>query len=84
MTSTQRARHWRRTTYLMAVTMGLWLFFSLGVHLLAPALDAISLSGLSLGFSMAAQGSIVAFVVMVFWFARRQNAIDEAHDAAED
>jgi putative solute:sodium symporter small subunit len=33
---------------------------------------------------MAAQGSLIAFVVMLFWFARRQNNIDEEHGVAED
>jgi putative solute:sodium symporter small subunit len=33
---------------------------------------------------MAAQGSLIAFVVMLFWFASRQNKIDEECGVAEE
>jgi putative solute:sodium symporter small subunit len=33
---------------------------------------------------MAAQGSLIAFVVMLFLFARRQDAIDREEGVAED
>jgi putative solute:sodium symporter small subunit len=33
---------------------------------------------------MAAQGSLIAFVVMLFVFARRQDAIDREEGVAED
>jgi hypothetical protein len=32
----------------------------------------------------ASQGSLIAFVIMLFWFARKQNEIDEEHGVAED
>jgi len=33
---------------------------------------------------MAAQGSLIIFVAQLFWFARRQNQIDEEFGVAED
>ena len=33
---------------------------------------------------MAAQGSLIVFVVLIFWFAHRQNQIDEEFGVAED
>jgi putative solute:sodium symporter small subunit len=33
---------------------------------------------------MAAQGSLIAFVVILFWFAKAQDAIDRKHGVAED
>jgi putative solute:sodium symporter small subunit len=33
---------------------------------------------------MSAQGSLVIFVVLIFWFARRQHAIDTEHGVAEE
>jgi putative solute:sodium symporter small subunit len=32
---------------------------------------------------MAAQGSLIIFVVLIFWYARKQNAIDEEFDVHE-
>jgi putative solute:sodium symporter small subunit len=33
---------------------------------------------------MAAQGSLIAFVVMLFLFAKQQDQIDREHGVAED
>jgi putative solute:sodium symporter small subunit len=44
----------------------------------------IPILGFPLGFYMAAQGSLIAFVVMLFVFARQQDRIDREHGVAED
>ena len=68
--------YWSKTMNLMYVMMGLWLFFSFVIHFFVVPLNAIRIAGFPLGFYMAAQGSLIAFVVMLFWFARRQDQID--------
>jgi putative solute:sodium symporter small subunit len=47
-------------------------------------MNNIVILGFPLGFYMAAQGSLIVFVVLIFWFAARQNAIDEEFGVAED
>ena len=37
-----------------------------------------------LGFYMAAQGSLIVFVVMLFMFAKQQDKIDREFGVAED
>jgi putative solute:sodium symporter small subunit len=37
-----------------------------------------------LGFYMAAQGSLIVFVVMLFMFAKQQHRIDREHGYAEE
>ena len=76
--------YWARTSRLMWITLGVWLFASFLVHLLAPSLNAIHVLGFPLGFYMAAQGSLIIFVVGLFWFARAQNRIDEEFGVAEE
>jgi len=68
----------------MFVMLGLWFFFSFVIHIFVNGLNNIVILGFPLGFYMAAQGSLIAFVIMLFWFARKQNAIDEEHGVAED
>lgn len=58
--------------------------FSFVVPLFVGVLNEVTFLGFPLGFFMTAQGSLVAFVVLVFWFSARQNAIDEEFGAAED
>jgi putative solute:sodium symporter small subunit len=69
--------HWRRTRSLMFVTLAIWAFFSFVIHFFVAPLNQIVIFGFPLGFYMAAQGSLIVFVVLIFWFAHRQNRIDE-------
>ena len=80
----RQAAYWRRTSRLMWIIMALWFFFSFFVHLFAVQLNSIVFLGFPLGFYMAAQGSLIAFVVLCFWNARAQNKIDEEFGVAED
>ena len=76
--------HWQRTRNLMWVTLAIWFVFSFLVHWFADALNSASFLGFPLGFYMAAQGSLVVFVVLIFWFARTQDKIDRECGMAED
>jgi putative solute:sodium symporter small subunit len=68
----------------MWTILALWLFFSFIVHFFAVQLNNIVIFGFPLGFYMAAQGSLIAFVVLCFWNASAQNKIDEEFGVAED
>lgn len=80
----RRVTHWRRTRTLMLVTLVLWFIFSFVVHWFAHALNAITFMGFPLGFYMAAQGSEVIFVILIFWFVWAQHKIDQATGFAEE
>lgn len=77
-------RHWSATRALMFVMLFLWVVFSFGVHFFVNDLNTIQFLGFPLGFYMAAQGSLIAFVLMLFWFASAQDRIDRKYDVAED
>jgi putative solute:sodium symporter small subunit len=81
---TDRTAYWNKTRSLMLVVLALWFIFSFVVHMFVVPLNSIVILGFPLGFYMAAQGSLIAFVIMLFWFARSQNQIDEEHGVAED
>lgn len=76
-------RHWSRTSALMWIMMILWAFFSFFVHFFVDTLNTIKIMGFPLGFYMASQGSLVAFVTMLFIFSSRQEAIDRQEGVAE-
>ncbi|WP_180280431.1 DUF4212 domain-containing protein [Azospirillum oleiclasticum] len=76
--------YWAKTSALMWTMLGIWFAFSFLVHVFAPSLNTIHVLGFPLGFYMAAQGSLIVFVVALFWFARKQNQIDEDFDVAEE
>ena len=78
--------YWADTSRLMWITLGLWLFFGYIVHMFVYPLNKIIIPILQfpLGFYMAAQGSLIVFVVMLFMFAKQQDKIDRDHGYAED
>jgi putative solute:sodium symporter small subunit len=84
MTPAQRDAYWRKTSRLMWTIMFLWFVFSFGVHLFAVQLNEVNFLGFPLGFYMAAQGSLIAFVVLCFWNASAQKKIDEEFGVSED
>jgi putative solute:sodium symporter small subunit len=84
MSETNEEAHWRKTTRLMLTHLGVWFFFGYIVHMFVVPLNKIVILGFPLGFYMAAQGSLIAFVVMLFLFARQQDKIDRDHGVAED
>lgn len=77
-------RYWSATRTLMFFMLFLWVVFSFVVHLFVRELNEIVFLGFPLGFYMAAQGSLIAFVAMLFIFAKRQDAIDRQEGVAED
>lgn len=76
--------YWRKTSGLMWTMLIIWAIASFGVHFFAVGLNGIRILGFPLGFYFAAQGSLIVFVVGLFWFARRQNEIDEEFGVQED
>lgn len=78
------AGHWLATRNLMLLVVAVWAIFSFFIHFFVGALNGITILGFPLGFYMAAQGSLIVFVVLIFWYAARQNSIDEEFGAAED
>lgn len=84
MSGSQPGRYWQRTSGLMWTMMALWVIFSFVVHFFAASLNSIVILGFPIGFYMAAQGSLIVFVVMLFVFARKQDNIDHEEGVAED
>lgn len=76
--------HWAKTRNLMWVSLAIWAVFSFFIHMLVTVLNGVVIAGFPLGFYMAAQGSLIVFVIQIFWFAHRQNQIDEEFGVAED
>lgn len=78
--------HWQRTTRLMLTHLGVWLVFGYLVHMFVNVLNQYTIPILKfpLGFYMAAQGSLIVFVIMLFVFARQQDKIDREFGVAED
>ncbi len=85
-TSANDQAHWKKTTRLMFIHLGVWFFFGYVIHMFVNVLNKVTIPvlGFPLGFYMAAQGSLIVFVVMLFMFAKQQDNIDREFGVAED
>jgi len=84
MASSDNGEYWERTKRLMYVCMGVWFFFSFVIHIFVDQLNSITIIGFPLGFWMASQGALIAFVVLIFWFSSKQDQIDRECGVAEE
>lgn len=76
MTHEHRVQHWNRTRNLTIGHLLVWFVFAYLIHWFAFELTSINFFGWPLGYYMAAQGSLAAFVIQLFIFNRQQHAID--------
>lgn len=84
LNTAQMQKYWTKTSRLMWTIFALWIFFSFVAPLFAVQLNSVQFLGFPLGFYMAAQGSLIAFVVLCVWNAIAQNKIDEEFGVQED
>jgi putative solute:sodium symporter small subunit len=84
MASQNAEGHWGATSRLMWIALAIWALFSFVIHFFVNSLNSIVIFGFPVGFWFAAQGSLVVFVVLLFWFAKAQDSIDREHGFAEE
>lgn len=75
--------YWSRTRLVAIAVLVLLMVYSIGFPLFAAGLGG-TLGRFSLAFVLASQGALLGLVVAVFWFARRQRAIDREFAVAEE
>lgn len=80
----QREAHWAKTRNLMIIHLSIWFVFAFVVHWFANTLNGVSFLHFPLGYYMAAQGSLFAFVIQLFIFVKQQDKIDRTFGMAED
>jgi len=84
MSSSNDVAWWSKTKGLMITCLVIWFIFGFVIHAFVKPLNEIVIAGFPLGFYMAAQGSLIIFVVLIFWFSARQDSIDREFGVAED
>jgi putative solute:sodium symporter small subunit len=78
-------RYWKKNLQTLALLLCLWFVVSFGFGILwVEELNTIRLGGFKLGFWFAQQGSIYSFVVLIFIYVIRMNALDREFKVNED
>ncbi len=79
------ADYWSENIRLVTILMVIWFAVSylFGILLVEP-LNAIRIGGVGLGFWFAQQGSIYTFLILIFVYAKKMDALDRKYDVQED
>ena len=75
--SSVRENHWAKTKNLTLLVLAIWFVFAYVVHYFAASLNEITFLGFPLGYYFAVQGSLVIFVLLIFFQNWRQDQIDD-------
>jgi len=78
------AAYWKANVRLITLSLIIWALVSFGFAiLLRPMLAGISVGGTDLGFWFAQQGSIIAFIGLIFFYAWKMNKLDKQFGVEE-
>ena len=75
--------YWRRNMKMTAILLVIWFVVTYVVGFYARELNELVIFGFPFGFYMGAQGSLIVYVVMIFFYAIRMNKLDKEYDVAE-
>jgi putative solute:sodium symporter small subunit len=71
--------YWKANVRLIATLLAIWFAVAYIPPLIINQLNSIVIAGFPLGYYMASQGSLVVFVVLIFYYAWRMNRLDDQY-----
>jgi putative solute:sodium symporter small subunit len=80
----RKQKHWEKTRTLTIVILVLWAIFAFVLPWYAHALNSYKFIGFPLGFYFTAQGSLIAFVLLIFIQNGVQDKIDDEFGMGEE
>ena len=75
--------YWQRNLRMTAILLAIWFVVTFVVSFYARELSGVTILGFPLGFYMGAQGSLVIYVLIIWYFARYMNTLDQEYDVHE-
>ena len=76
--------YWKYNVRLTIFTLVVWFVVTYVAIFFAPQLDKIVIAGFPMGYYMGAQGSLIIFVILIFWYAFKMNAADKEYGVEEE
>ena len=76
--------YWRRTRRLTFLLIAFWIFVTFGLTWFARTINEIVIFGFPLGFYMAAQGALVIYLAIIWWYNRQMRKLDVEFGVEDD
>lgn len=74
--------YWSRNLRVTSILLTIWFFVTFVVGYFARELNEITFIG-PLGFYMGAQGALIVYVLIIWYYARYMNNLDKEYDVHE-
>lgn len=81
--SERHQEYWQKNLRLTATLLAVWFMVTFVVIYFAPQLNQIVILGFPFAFYMGAQGSLIIYVLIIWFYARRMNQLDNEYGVQE-
>jgi putative solute:sodium symporter small subunit len=78
-----KRRYWQRNLRITGTLLAIWFLVTFGVAYFAHDLS-FTFFGWPFSFWVAAQGALIVYVLLVWYYARVMNKLDREYGVAED
>lgn len=75
--------YWQRNLNMTAILLAIWFVVTFVVSYFARELNDITVLGFPFGFYMGAQGSLIIYVVIIWYYAHYMNNLDKEYGVHE-
>lgn len=79
----QQRLYWQKNLRLTSILLAIWFVVTYVMAYFARDLN-FTFFGWPFSFYMAAQGSLIIYVIIIWYYARTMNRLDQEHGVAEE
>ena len=76
-------RYWQKNLNVTGVLLVIWFLVTFGVAFFARELT-FNFFGWPFSFWVGAQGALVVYMILIWYYARTMNRLDQEHNVAEE
>lgn len=76
-------QYWSKNLRLTAILLAIWFVVTYVVGYFARDLNEITVLGFPFAFYMGAQGALIIYVAIIYFYAKRMNQLDRDYGVAE-
>ena len=81
--SQKHHEYWNRNLKVTAILLFIWFVVTFVASWFARELNSVVILGFPLGFYMGAQGSLIVYVAIIWYYARYMNELDQEYGVHE-
>lgn len=79
----KQQRYWQKSLRLTGVLLALWFLVTLLPTWFADTLNEVVILGFPVGFYMGAQGALVIYLLIIWYYGRTMNRLDKSTGVVE-